>query len=168
MLIVEGKDIDILKRIQNTLFKNSPEPLDAIPHLTIGGWGGWSRAVGSKLMLKNAGEENIIIYCLLDSDYHTEEEIASRYNEAEKNGINLKIWKKKEIENYLIVPSAIKRIIEKESKNEINIGEIKSKIESLIESLKEDYLDLLTDKIHIDATENSLNLALQEKKLKKN
>lgn len=151
MLIVEGKDIDILKRIQNTLFKNSAEPLDAIPHLSIGGWGGWSRAVGSKLMLKNAGEESIIIYCILDSDYHTEEEIVSRLDEAKKNGINLKIWEKKEIENYLIVPSAIKRIIERESKYEIDIEEIKSKIESLAETLKDDYLDLLMDKIHIDS-----------------
>lgn len=151
MLIVEGKDIDILKRIQNTLFKNSTEPLDAIPHLSIGGWGGWSRAIGSKLMLKNAGEESIIIYCILDSDYHTEEEIDSRLKEAEKNGINLKIWKRKEIENYLIVPSAIKRIIERESKFEIDFEEIESKIESLIETLKEDYLDILMDKIHTDS-----------------
>src|SRR5690606_2382319 len=71
MLIVEGKDIEILKRIQNTLFKNSKEPLDAIPNISIGGWGGWNRAVGTKLMLKNAGDENIIVYCLFDSDYHT-------------------------------------------------------------------------------------------------
>ncbi|HCE56331.1 MAG TPA: ATP-dependent endonuclease [Prolixibacteraceae bacterium] len=154
MLIVEGKDIDILKRIQNTLFKNSSEPLDAIPHLSIGGWGGWSRAVGSKLMLKNAGEESIIIYCILDSDYHTEDEIVSRLEEAEKNGINLKIWEKKEIENYLIVPSAIKRIIERDSKYRIDIEDIKSKIESLAETLKEDYLDLLTDKIHSDSRRN--------------
>lgn len=151
MLIVEGKDIDILKRIQNILFKNSSEPLDAIPHLSIGGWGGWSRAVGSKLMLKNAGEESIIIYCILDSDYHTEEEINSRKDEAQKNGISLKIWKRKEIENYLIEPKAIKRIIDRESGDTIDIGMIETKIDSIIESLKDEYLDLLMDKIHIES-----------------
>lgn len=150
LLIVEGKDIDILKRIQNTIFKNSPEPLDAIPHLSIGGWGGWSRAVGSKLMLKNAGDENIIIYCIFDSDYHTEDEINDRIGEAQKHGINLKIWKRKEIENYLIEPLAIKRILERESEKVVDLDEIKNAIDSIAESLKEDYLDLLTDKIHIN------------------
>jgi len=151
MLIVEGKDIDILKRIQNTLFNNSKEPFDVIPNMSIGGWGGWSRAIGSKIMLKNAGEEAIKIYCILDSDYHTEKEINDRLKEASKNGINLKIWNKKEIENYLIVPHAIKRIIERESKHKVKILKINGEIDNLAESFKEEYLNLLMDKIHIDS-----------------
>lgn len=151
LLIVEGKDVDILKRIQNTLFKNSDEPFDAIPNMSIGGWGGWNRAVGSKLMLKNAGEESIKVYCILDSDYHTEDEIQSRYDEARKNGIILKIWSKKEIENYLINSSAIKRIVYKGSGEYISTEIIENKIEQLIEDLKGEYLDLLMDKIHIDS-----------------
>lgn len=147
-LIVEGKDIDLLKRIQNTLFRLSNEPLDAIPQLTIGGWGGWNRAVGSKIMLRNAGGESIITYCLLDRDYHTEEEISCRYDEAKKNDINLKIWNRKEIENYLIVPSAIKRIIERESKKEITVEGITNMIDILLEDMKDDYLNRLMDKIH--------------------
>lgn len=94
-LIVEGKDIDILKRIQNILFERTKEPFDSIPQMAMGGWGGWGRAVGSKLMLKNAGGENIITYCLLDRDYHTEEELKEKLEEANKNQINLKIWDKK-------------------------------------------------------------------------
>lgn len=158
MLIVEGKDIDILKRIQNTLFKNSKEPLDAIPNMSIGGWGGWSRAVGSKLMLKNAGEENIVIYCILDSDYHTEQEIEDRKKEATKNGINLKIWNRKEVENYLIEPNAIRRIIEKEINEKLSPEVVVSKIEEIVENLKSDYLDLLMDKVHIEYRRNGKHI----------
>lgn len=151
LLIVEGKDIDILKRLQNTLFKHSNEPFDAIPHLSIGGWGGWARAIGSKLMLKNAGEESINVYCILDSDYHTEDEINTRYSEAAKNGIYLKIWKKKEIENYLINPDTIKRLISKGAGKDVDICLIEEKIDSIAESLKDGYLDLLMDKIHTES-----------------
>lgn len=151
LLIVEGKDIDILKRIQNTLFKNSNEPLDAIPNMSIGGWGGWSRAIGSKIMLKNAGDENIVVYCIFDSDYHTELEIETRKEEAQKNGINLWIWSKKEIENYLIVPEAIKRLIEKDADATIELENVVKKLEELVEGLKVDYLDILTDKVHIES-----------------
>jgi len=151
LLIVEGKDIDILKRVQNTLFPNSNQPLDAIPNISIGGWGGWNRAIGSKLILKNAGEENIITYCILDSDYHTDLEKKEKLNQADKNNISLKIWKRKEIENYIIIPDAIKRLIEKNSNFKISIKDIEQKIENLAEELKDSYLDLLMDKIHIEA-----------------
>jgi energy-coupling factor transporter ATP-binding protein EcfA2 len=150
ILIVEGKDIDILKRIHNTLYPNSIESLAVIPQISIGGWGGWNRAIGTKLMLKNAGDESIITYCIFDRDYHTDEEIKERYEEAEKNSINLKIWAKKEIENYLIVPTAILRIIEKEKGIRLTEEVIVSKIEEFCQELKDEYLDCLTDKIHVN------------------
>ncbi len=149
ILIVEGKDVEILKRIQNTLFKDSKEPFDAIPHLSIGGWGGWNRAIGSKLVLKNAGDESIITYCILDRDYHDIDEIVERYEEAKKNDINLKIWERKEIENYLIVPSAIKRIVERESTIKIDIEKIEVSINKLCEELKEEYINVVMDHIHV-------------------
>jgi energy-coupling factor transporter ATP-binding protein EcfA2 len=76
-LLLEGKDIEILKQFQNTLAPESTEPLDALPHMPIGGWGGWNYAVGSRMFLKNALGEEISTYCLLDSDYHTREAIAA-------------------------------------------------------------------------------------------
>ena len=39
-LFIEGKDLALLKRFQDILFPSSEEPIDAIPHLSIGGWGG--------------------------------------------------------------------------------------------------------------------------------
>lgn len=147
-LIVEGKDIDILKRLQNVLFKQTKEPFDTIPRMSIGGWGGWSRAIGSKLLLKNAGDENITTYCIFDRDYNIDEEIEKRYDEAKKHGISLKIWTRKEIENYLIIPTAVKRLIEKNSNHEVTQEEVDNAIDDLAESMREDYIDLLTDKIH--------------------
>ena len=39
-LMVEGDDISILKRIQNTILPKSNSPIDSIPSSDIGGWGG--------------------------------------------------------------------------------------------------------------------------------
>jgi len=117
--------------------------------MSIGGWGGWNRAVGSKIMLKNAGDEEIITYCILDSDYYEEEEINERYSEAKKNDINLKIWKRKELENYLISPQAIKRIIKKGSGKDVSVDLLIEKINQLCEYLKEEFVDLTMDRIHV-------------------
>jgi energy-coupling factor transporter ATP-binding protein EcfA2 len=147
LLLVEGKDIAILKRFQNKLFPESERPFDAIPNLAIGGWGGWRLVVGSSFVLRNAGGEEIITYCLLDSDYHHEEQIETRYDEAKEFGVQLHIWSMKEIENFLIVPSAIQRVIAAGCKGR-SIAPDKEAIEQEIwriaETLREDTFDSLS------------------------
>jgi hypothetical protein len=81
-LFVEGNDIALLKQIQNRLFPSSSEPIDAIPSLEVGGWGGWNYAVGSSMLLRTAVGHAIKSYCILDSDFHTPTQIAARKSEA--------------------------------------------------------------------------------------
>ena len=72
--------------------------------MPIGGWSGWPYALGSAMFLRNAADERIRVYCLLDSDYHTPQQITARLAQAADAGVDLHIWKRKEIENYLLVP----------------------------------------------------------------
>ena len=65
-LLLEGEDIAFLKQVQNILFPKSLQPLDMVPNMQLGGWNGWGHAIGSKLLLKNAVGEDIIVYCILD------------------------------------------------------------------------------------------------------
>ena len=87
------------------------------------------------MFLKNALGEEISTYCLLDSDYHTQEAISARYKEALRVGVRLHIWQRKEIENYLLVPSAIMRVM---------LAKVRKKS---IDGLTEDVLRLRLDKI---------------------
>jgi hypothetical protein len=111
-LLVEGDDLKIFSELQQTLTPESVEALTSLPNMSVGGWGGWQHAVGSALLLQNTAGETIATYCILDSDYWTDEDIAERYAEAARANVHLHIWRRKEIENYLIVPSAISRYIE--------------------------------------------------------
>lgn len=113
-ILVEGKDLEILRCLQDVLFPESEEPFDVVPNMAIGGWGGWSYAIGSALFLKSTGEDRIRVYCILDRDYHTTGEISERMKTAAARGIHLHVWERKEIENYLLVPGAIARAISAE------------------------------------------------------
>jgi predicted ATPase len=110
-LFVEGKDVGLLKRFQNTLFPTSECPIDAMPNLSVGGWGGWNYAVGSAMLMAASVDRDVRSYCIFDSDFHTPNQIASRHAEAEEKGLSLHIWQRKEWENYLLVPEAIFRAI---------------------------------------------------------
>jgi hypothetical protein len=122
-LLVEGKDISFLRHFHSLLFPEAEIPIDAIPSLPVGGWGGWAYALGSSMTLRNAVGERVVVYCVLDSDHHTPGQIKERYKEARARGVHLHVWSQKELENYLVHPGAIRRTIaarlkEKEPPNE--------------------------------------------------
>jgi len=110
-LLFEGKDLAYLKLVHDLLYPGADPPLDDLPHSTIGGWGGWQYAIGSSLFVKNAMGEDIAMYCVLDSDYHTRTEIRKRLRQAKDRNVRLYVWKRKEIENYFLAPAAIARVI---------------------------------------------------------
>jgi hypothetical protein len=145
-LMVEGEDLTYLKQIQNILFPKSSEPIDTIPNMQLGGWNGWTYAVGSKLLLKNAIGESIVVYCVLDSDYHTPEEIKERLNQAAQRNIELHIWNKKEIENYLVIPEVILRIIESGNREKIipSIGVVEKALDQILENQKDITFDAIS------------------------
>jgi hypothetical protein len=139
-LLVEGKDIRLLKHLQNILFPKSEYPLDSVPNMSIGGWGGWSYAIGSTLFLKNSAGEEIRVLCLLDSDYHTPYQLSERIKEAREKGIHLHIWSMKEIENYLLVPTAILRCLlsGKSSATRVpTLNQVQNKMEEIALDLKD-------------------------------
>jgi hypothetical protein len=124
VLLVEGKDIAFLKRFQDLLFETSNEPIDIVPRLSIGGWGGWNYAVGSAMLLRNAGGNEIVPYCILDSDYHLDEDLTARQEDAAERGIELHIWQRKEIENYLLTPGAVLRLLRTRVKDPANVPSV--------------------------------------------
>ena len=73
LILIEGKDINYLKHFQDLMFPNATQPIDGLPNMPIGGWSGWPYAIGSAMLLKNAVGDDIITYCILDSDYYPPE-----------------------------------------------------------------------------------------------
>jgi len=149
LLLVEGKDIQLLKVFQNKLFPDSIEPIDAVPGMQIGGWSGWPTAIGSALTMHNAADETIRVYCLMDSDYHTPPAIGERLRQATERGVDLHVWTKKEIENYLVVPSAVARLIRKRSEGAQapSEQEIETEIRRVSQELRDRAFDALAAEV---------------------
>jgi predicted ATPase len=112
-LLIEGDDIGLLRHLHAVLFPGADLPIDALPNLPIDGWGGWSHAVGSSMTLHNAFGDEILTYCLLDRDYHNAVQVAERMKEVVARKVELHVWHRKEIENYLLNPIVIQRVLAK-------------------------------------------------------
>ncbi len=149
LVLVEGKDMKFLKQFQTLLFPDSRFPLDVLPNMPIGGWSGWPYAIGSAMLLTNSFGEKITTYCILDSDYYSPETIKKKELEADKKNVNLHIWSKKEIENYLIQPSVIERVIKRKATDSFpSVYDIEKKIEEVTNELKDQTIDCFSQEFH--------------------
>ena len=123
--------------------------MDAVPNMSIGGWGGWSYAVGSSMLLKNSVGQEVITYCVLDRDYHTEDEVQERLEDARVKGVELHVWMRKEIENYLFVPAAMVRVAQ-----DLNpgLGDVEARVVEQIDRLAEEFrteiIELIAEHSH--------------------
>jgi energy-coupling factor transporter ATP-binding protein EcfA2 len=148
-LIVEGDDLEILGPIHQKLFPESVLPLQTIPHGEVGGWGGWERAVGGANAVRRAFGSRVSVYAIFDSDYQPINLIMERYERASKNQIRLHIWGKKEIENYLLVPTAIQRLIASRTKGHFpSVEEISSEINRIVSDLRRDVTGAMIDTLN--------------------
>ena len=90
------------------------------------------------MLLQNAGGDEISAYCILDSDYHTPKEVEARQKDAEGKNVRLHIWLRKEIENYLVLPGTIQRVIAQGCDEPPSVDEITAKLLQIAESNKND------------------------------
>ena len=162
LLLVEGSDPDILQVFDDLLFPENEAPLTTLPTFPIGGWGGWEGVVSnSPVSVQNYLGKQIITYCLLDSDYHTPDQIAARYAAALAVGVQLHIWNVKEIENFLLVPRAIQRLIlsRLDTQTSLSCEQISERIDEIAEELKPDVVRSYGSEFMVDNRYGGFNKA---------
>jgi hypothetical protein len=88
------------------------------------------------------------VYCVLDSDYHTQFEIDDRLRDALAKRVQLYIWRKKELENYLLVPTAIQRFISNRVPMRVTpptLDEVRDAMHRIADDLKDIVLDAVAN-----------------------
>lgn len=143
-VLVEGDDLGYLKTAHDKLFPDTSLPLDDIPNAAIGGWDNWQYAIGQTMFARNALGEKVRIYCILDSDYRTPEELAERKEQAKSCRVDLHVWQRKELENYFLIPAVVARVVcsrRKELDREEVAENVKAEIYRVVSELREDTFD---------------------------
>jgi hypothetical protein len=148
ILFVEGDDVALLKRFQNVIDPKWPKPIDTIPNTDVQGWSGWPAVLTFARFLRENAHNEFMVFCVMDRDYHTDDEITERKKQAKAAGIGLHIWEAKELENYVIEANAIARLISKRLKNTtVTPAEVDEAIEAAVEARKEESFDAFSETI---------------------
>ncbi len=148
-LFVEGKDMYYLNRFNELLYGSQ---LD-IPSIAFGGFSKISRVYGASNLFYNETSNQILCYALADRDYRDPIIVKNVMEEALKEHLNLHVWEKKEIENYLIVPEVLYSLIP--SKFNISYDEFIVTLEKIIDQQKDSVFDSISGQYRIDCKELS-------------
>lgn len=143
-IFVEGDDIKILQQFYNILHPNSISSLDTIPSLPLGGFKRINEAFGAAKLFHENSEGNFKCYAILDRDFYTESQIEEQKRKAIENHLLLHVWEKKELENYLLKPDILYKLIK--NKN-ISYLDFKNSFEAFVDTFKDMTIDSFTTKI---------------------
>lgn len=140
ILFVEGDDKAFLTDIAYKLGSRAFDQFSDIAVQEIKGKGNWLYALGAAKSLASASDGEIGTALILDSDYMLDAERNHFSERAYKDGLVLKIWDRKEIENYFICPKVISRYVNGRS----DISTMPSDIEAMMAEIeREFYQDLI-------------------------
>ncbi|WP_323397444.1 ATP-dependent nuclease [Acetobacterium wieringae] len=141
-LFVEGADIKILSKFHQIIEPDAEVNINRLPVFSLGGFSKLEYAFGTAKMFHDETKGEIRCFCILDRDYYLEETLDSKIVEAENHKLELHIWRRKEIENYLLEPNVIFRML---GKVELEYDDFHRKFENIIDGFKDDIFDQLTD-----------------------
>ena len=142
----------ILSAFQSVLYPQDLHPLINLPKAFIDGWNEWEK-VTMLADLFNSNQMNMEVFCVLNSEYHTQNEIMRLHNDANSHNINLCIWQKKEIENYAIHHNSIFRYI---LNNKLKGIITEEKLDDVMHGIAKDMKDDLI-KFSIEKSENCMS-----------
>lgn len=107
-LVASAADQRLLKRFQNVLAP-AEDVTDVLPAFPIEAWEDWPYVVAMKRAIDAARDEPATAICLLAPDARPEAEIEVRRAEARRESIELHVWHRRSLANYLLSPKAIAR-----------------------------------------------------------
>lgn len=109
-LFIEGKDLKIMTKMAEVICGNHISSLEVLPHVSLNGFNNLKEAFGTSKLFYEETKGMIKCICILDSDYYPKDMIEKKQEEARANYLDLHIWKRKELENYILEPQVLFRL----------------------------------------------------------
>ncbi len=146
-LFVEGKDLKYLNHFNEILYGNQLY----IPTIPFGGFNNIPRVYGTSNLFYSETTNQIKCYALADKDYRDPRIIEKVKNEAAAEHLNLHVWQRKEIENYLIIPQVLFKFIPKSFS--ITYDDFIRQLEVLLDEQRDKVFDAYANQYRIDCKE---------------
>ena len=149
-LFVEGNDSEYLSLFEKQLNPKSVFSIKDLPCITLNGKANLVQAYGAAELLYQESKDSIKCLCILDGDYQSEESKITLIKQAADKHLCLHIWKRKEIENYILEPHVLYRIIQKRNQG-LSYDAFLQEFSNVIDSCYDSVFDLVSTQFKIES-----------------
>ncbi|PRY17045.1 putative AbiEii toxin of type IV toxin-antitoxin system [Pseudosporangium ferrugineum] len=129
-LFVEGKDMKLLKNLARTSGAGLLARERGVTVIPLEGFSNWANVKPFSWMAKELLGNAVKVAVLLDRDYRGSEAIFDVEKALADIGVECHVWRRKELESYLIVPSAIARMVD------VPFEEVEGMLDDVAEDLR--------------------------------
>lgn len=137
VLYFEGRDAKIISRIAKKLSGTDILSSNAVTLMKTDGFSNWGRVSTSSWVFENFFGFKIPVAAIFDRDYRCDEEIDEFLKNVNIGDTQCRVLPLKEIENFLLVPQAVKAVVERFRVEPLEAGWDKE-IESIFETSYEE------------------------------
>ena len=145
-LFVEGQDMKILRIIAKRLGATNFATERGIAVTPIGGYSHWPSVESFGWLKGQFLGDDVHLALLLDRDFRTLEDASDLEEKMAESSVSAHVWRKKELESYLLVPAAIARFT----------GLTQNQIEEFLETA------LLSQSGHVRAQMNTVAISARD------
>jgi energy-coupling factor transporter ATP-binding protein EcfA2 len=108
-LFVEGDDMKILRNVARAVGAGQVRNERGLAVVQLGGFSNWHQAEPFGWLSRDLLGDAVKIFVILDRDYRSDKVIDELTSALAASHIHTHVWRRKELESYLLVPEAISR-----------------------------------------------------------
>ena len=153
VVFVEGDDMSIIRELAKTIDADHLAGERNCAVIEIKGFSNWVQVEPFKWFVSYFLDGSVEVFVLLDRDYRADAEVGEVRSALEAIDVRAHVWKRKELENYLLDPTALARV------SNTRPSYISSQLKSITDAMTEDVLAQFAEKRHFSSPSNRKDMA---------
>ena len=153
VVFVEGDDMSIIRELAQTVDADHLAGERNCAVIEIKGFSNWVRVEPFKWFVSDFLDGSVDVFVLLDRDYRADADVDEVRSTLEAVNVHAHVWRRKELESYLLDPTALARV------SRSSPSYVSSLLESITDAMTEDVLAQFAEKRHFFSPSGKKDLA---------
>ena len=153
VVFVEGDDMSIIRELAKTIGADHLAGERNCAVIEIKGFTNWVRVEPFKWFVSDFLDGSVDVFVLLDRDYRADPDVGEVRSTLEAVGIHAHVWRRNELESYLLDPTALARV------SSSSPAYVSSQLESITDDMTEDVLAQFAKERHFFSPAGKKDLA---------
>lgn len=153
VVFVEGDDMSIIRELAKTVGADHLAGERNCAVIEIKGFSNWVQVEPFKWFVSDFLDGSVDVFVLLDRDYRADADVDNVRSTLETVDVHAHVWRRKELESYLLEPAAIARV------SSASPDDIEAQLASVTNSMTEDVLAQFAEKRHFLSPAGSKDMA---------